>query len=408
VAKIAVLYLPWPGHLNPLCGLARELSRRGHRVAFFHLPEFAGDAQARELEFLPFGMSLQPPLGQRYRALGELEGAQAAACGLGLMRDLAHSTLSWAGPSLEAWKPDLLLVDQMDYGASTLAQILRLPFVTVALTLLKQNEEGVPGFDGQPFQAGVPRPGPLQAFLDELDAVRRSAGLSPFSYETLWSHLAQISQQPPEFEFPRRTLPPWFHFTGPFAARREEKRYPDPDFPWQRLDGRPLVYASLGTSLNRKRALLETIVAATTGLDVQLVLATGLEMENLPEHVVAVPHAPQLEILARADAMITHAGMNSALECLTAGVPMVAMPVAHDQPGVASRIAYTGTGLWLKDDQRTPDHLKDAVTRVLRDDRFRLAAEAMAAAIARADGVSRAAEVVEQVASTGRPVLYGG
>ncbi len=219
--RIGFFYLPWPGHLNPLAGLGQELTRRGHEVAFFQLPDGEADARARGLQFVPFGQSLQPGVGERFYAMGGLEGLAAAVAGLDLIAALADATLRWAEPALRQWRPDLLVVDQMDYAASTLAQVLGIPFVTAAVTLLKQDEEGVPGFDGRPYQAALapPRPPTLLAFLDRLGALRSSHGLGPFRYQTLWSTLAQVSQQPPEFEYPRRELPPWFHFTGPFAAR---------------------------------------------------------------------------------------------------------------------------------------------------------------------------------------------
>src|SRR5689334_13085292 len=64
----------------------------------------------------------------------------------------------------------------------------------------------------------------------------------------VFSPFAQISQQPPEFEFPRRDLPPHFHFAGPFQVSRARAPV---QFPFEALDGRPLVYASLGTLQNR-------------------------------------------------------------------------------------------------------------------------------------------------------------
>src|SRR2546422_7887921 len=67
-------------------------------------------------------------------------------------------------------------------------------------------------------------------------------------------------------------------------------------------------------------------------------------MEELAGEPIVVEFAPQLELLKRAALCITHAGLNTALECLSNGVPMVAIPITNDQPGVAARIEWTGTG----------------------------------------------------------------
>lgn len=59
---------------------------------------------------------------------------------------------------------------------------------------------------------------------------------------------------------------------------------------------------------------------------------------------IVVEFAPQLELLKCAALCITHAGLNTALECLSNGLPMVAIPITNDQPGVAARSEWMGTG----------------------------------------------------------------
>ena len=59
--------------------------------------------------------------------------------------------------------------------------------------------------------------------------------------------LAQITQLPQCLDFPRSSFPSNFYYTGPFANRAAR---PHVDFPWDRLDGRPIIYASLGTTRN--------------------------------------------------------------------------------------------------------------------------------------------------------------
>ena len=57
---------------------------------------------------------------------------------------------------------------------------------------------------------------------------------------------------------------------------------------------------------------------------------------------LVVHFAPQLEILTRAALVITHAGLNTVLESLSEGVPLVALPLGNDQPGVAARLKARG------------------------------------------------------------------
>lgn len=103
----------------------------------------------------------------------------------------------------------------------------------------------------------------------------------PLHYD-YYSQLAQLSQQPPEFEFPRQNLPECFHFTGPY--HNSDTREPVP-FPWEKLNGKPLIYASMGTLQNRLIEVFEKIASACAGLDAQLVISLGgsTTPESLPE-----------------------------------------------------------------------------------------------------------------------------
>src|SRR6476646_3982474 len=91
----------------------------------------------------------------------------------------------------------------------------------------------------------------------------------------------------------------------------------DVDFPWQRLTGEPLIYASMGTLQNGLESVFRAVVeAAARHRNVQLVLSIGgcLDLDQigpLPGNAVVVRHAPQLELLKRASVCITHAGLNT-------------------------------------------------------------------------------------------------
>jgi zeaxanthin glucosyltransferase len=62
-----------------------------------------------------------------------------------------------------------------------------------------------------------------------------------------FSSIAQIAQMPAELDFPRRTLPATFHYTGPWFDDTTENSSRSREFPCERLDGRSILYASVGT-----------------------------------------------------------------------------------------------------------------------------------------------------------------
>jgi MGT family glycosyltransferase len=219
-----------------------------------------------------------------------------------------------------------------------------------------------------------------------------------------FSRLAQISQQPPAFDFPRRELPPHFHYVGPL---RNPSGIEVP-FPWERLDGRPLVYASLGTLQFSKGSVFRAFAAACASLDLQLVLAHcgGLDAQavaSLPGAPVAVHYAPQLQILARARLALTHAGLNTVLDSLSCGVPLVAVPITYEQPAIAARLQYTGTGLSLALRSVTPERLRSAMDAVLGAPSYSANALRVAQSIRSAGGAAKAAGIIEGLLPEWRP-----
>ena len=256
---------------------------------------------------------------------------------------------------------------------------------------------------GNELMASIAKP------ITELIAeYRQQRNLSPLRHPNdVYSQLAQLCQQPAEFEFPRQSLPACFHFTGPYS--NPDSREPT-FFPFDKLTEQPLIYASLGTVQNRLLGTFQTIAEACQGLDAQLVIALGggstpESLPALPGSPLVVQYAPQLELLQRTTLTITHAGMNTTLESLSNGVPMVAIPIANDQPGVAARIAWTGTGEVVPLKHLNVSKLRSAIEQVLTEDSYKKNALRQQEALKRAGGVKKAADIIEQVVSTGKPVL---
>ena len=246
-----------------------------------------------------------------------------------------------------------------------------------------------------------------------INRFRRQWNLARLSHiDQVFSPLAQISQLFPEFDYPRRHLPPCFHYVGSLSSCRPAA--PD-DFPWEKLDGRPIVFASLGTTNDGTNwEVYRRIVEACEDLPAQLVLSFGRvdqdeehrePIRKLARKSLVVNSVPQLAMLQRAAVMITHAGGNSTAECLTHGVPMLALPRNADQPGLAQRIVQCGAGLRGSMFGSTRPELRDLLRRLLSEESFRLRAQAMQRANAAAGGAARAAGIIEEAFATRRPVL---
>src|SRR4029077_16300386 len=214
--------------------------------------------------------------------------------------------------------------------------------------------------------------------LRTINRQRRAWALPPArDVDSLFSRLAQVAQLPAAFDLPGRRTPPYLHHTGPWtdAAGRAPV-----DFPWSRLDpGRPLAYASMGTLQNGVLRTFRMIAEACAGLDLQLVISLGggqvqALLGDLPGDPVVVGYAPQLELVRRSVLTISHGGLNTALESLSSGIPMVVLPVAYDQPGVGARGEGGGGGRAIPIARLTLERLRVAVRAVLHDPAYRMRA----------------------------------
>jgi MGT family glycosyltransferase len=410
------------GHLNTFIPLAKELLNRGHNVTVIASLDAQKKVIANGLGFKPIGEDIFPlgSLKERFTELGKLSGLAALKYTIEIFKESATSVLRDAPEVIKENGIEALLVDQSCSEAGTVAEFLGIPFVTICSAVVLNRDPDIPPFSTT-WEYNPTWKGRLRNKLgyqilnrvvkpryDVLMEYRQKWNLPLDSgVNSLYSPLAQISHQPAELEYPRKTLPKWFHFTGPYhySASREPVA-----FPWEKLTEKPLIYASMGTLQNRLIDVFEKIASACEGLDAQLVItlggsATPESLPKLPGNPLVVSYAPQLELLKKATLVITHAGMNTTLECLTNGVPMVAIPVANDQPGIAARIAWTGVGELVPLKKLSVEKLREAVKQVLTEDSYKKNALRLQEGIKQAGGVSRAADIIEQAVSTGKPVL---
>jgi zeaxanthin glucosyltransferase len=404
---------PVAGHIHPFGALGRELIARGHRVTLLHMEDVRTRANEEGLEFGALGESDHPPgsLGRSLAELGQRKGLGALRFTIEAVRRTTEMICRDAPAVLEARGIDCLLVDQMEPAGGSVADHLRIPFVTICNALALNREPCMPPpFTGWKYTRsawGRARNSAGYAIHDRLMAPvmkvvanwRKRWGLVPLrSADDSFSTLAQISQMTRGFDFPRERLPQCFTYTGPLR-RAGLQRAP---FPWERLDGRPLIYASLGTLQHGKREIFARMAEACAPLDVQLVIAhNGGLSENdvaaLAGRPVAVSFAPQREVLKRAALTLTHAGLNTVLDSLAAAVPLIAMPITYEQPAIAARLKASGAGLSIAPARLSAVNIREGILRILRDSSYRDRAQSAADEICEAGGVERAASVIESI-----------
>jgi len=411
MARLGFLCPPLTGHLNPIGTLGRVLAGRGHTTIAFQIPEARRAIEAQGLEFQAFGEGRTDTgaIAAAVRELGSLTGVRAARFAAHCAAAMAKVVCEFAPEVIRKAQLDFLVVDQNEPAGATIAQYLNIPFATVALLPLNREPKVPPPFVAWPYDnrfgttllnlAAYAAFDRLVAPVNRvLNVYRREWHLRPVGRpdDTL-SDLAQLCQLTKEFDFPRVKKHPALHYLGPF----HDHSRPAVPFPFERLRAKPLVYASFGTLQNGSNQIFQAIAEACADLEVQLVISTGGRPIDPGIHFagrpIVVTYAPQLELLQRASACITHAGFNTVMESLQCGVPMVAIPVTNDQPAVAARVQRAGAGEVISLRKFNAARLRSALERVLTVPDYLDRVRHLQASIARAGGVQRAADIVEEL-----------
>ena len=413
--KIGIVGLPLSGHLNPMTALARKLKARGHEAILFGVPDAEPAARAANLGFVSYGEREFPcgAIEQKWSQVARLQGDEVLRYTLThIQPELVRVGLQYLPQKFLQTGIEALVIDSVYFFISLIPMRMKMPFAHAHYVLNLDFSGSTPlCFRTWPYETAPEALALNQEtlkMLGELLAPVAEAAM-PYAqkagmhinwsdpYATM-SKLLIVSQTPKAFDFPIDTWPAQFRYAGPFCDG--DGREPIA-FPWEKLNGKPLIYASLGTLVNGLENIYSAILNATSGLpDVQLVLSLGrnVDVNNLgpvPSNVIAVQKAPQMELLKRASLCITHAGLNTALESLANGVPMVAIPIGYDQPGVAARIKHHRVGEFVEPSHLTADRLKDSIQLVLSNPGYRDKARYFQKAIAQARGLDTAADAIE-------------
>lgn len=445
MSHIGILCPATMGHLNPMSLLGSELQRRGHQVTLFGIPGVQEKIAWANLNVYEIGADDYPlgSLEPLYAKMGQLSGLDGLK--FAIESSLKATTMMFreATEAVAEADIDLLLIDQVTAAGGTIADYLELPFVTVCNALPLNQEPGIPPYFTHTryhnsWQQKLSNQAAHKIFNTLTRPVwqlvarqRQQWHLSPYrSRNDAYSQLAQICQIPAALDFPREDLPPWFHYVGPMkrspaklsteTALETTEACSIPNthsseiLPAEllALGNKTLIYANLGTLQSRNIDVFHCIAQACLDIDAQLVISLGNPAADpseldFPGSPLVLAFPPHQLLISHAHLVITHAG-STAVNCLSAGVPMVAIPITMDQPGMAARVAHVGAGEVVPLNKLSVLRLKTAITTVLLTTSYRDCATEMAVEIQKSGGVSYAADIVEQVQQTQRPAVKSG
>jgi UDP:flavonoid glycosyltransferase YjiC (YdhE family) len=415
MALVGLFCPPTVGHLNPMTVLGRTLLKRGHSVTLFGIADVEAFVRSCGLDFRVLGASEYPvgSVEKSSKVLGRLRGIQALRFTVNAGSRLAEITCRFASSQVEASGIDLMVVDQNEPAAGSVAERLQVPYLNLVNIPLNFDPDIPPPITGWAYNpcawSRLRNRAAYNMFYwiispitQTINQYRKTWNLPKLrTPEDSFSSAGQICQMTSTFDFPRK-INAGFSYTGPFF---DESRHMN--LTLNGLNGKPLVYASMGTLQNRDVSVYRQIAAACGSLNVQLVISLGGsgqmdELCGLPSDSIIANYVPQLEVLTKAKLVVTHAGLNTVQEALHFGVPMVAIPVTNDQPAVAARLHRSGAGEVIPLVQLTGETLREKIVKVLEEDSFRRAAMKQRESSLKAGGVELAAELIEAVLDGGR------
>lgn len=380
---------PLTGHINPLRGVAAELTTRGHRVAWAgHVPllrELLGEDVELYDCAIPDEVA-RPP--------GLLGPAAFKFLWEEFFAPLADAMAPGVAAAVEAYAPDVLVSDQHAVAGALVAERHGLPHLTSSTTSAELIDP----------LAAMPK---VAAWLDGiLSELRARHGALAARHDPRFAPDGVLAFTTAEFlgadvELPHDRV----HLVGPAIAPRTS----DADFPWEWLnsDKRHTVLVSLGTANDDagERFLREAVTALDTlSARVRGIVADpgGVLPEDLPPNVLALPRVPQLALLdSRLDAVVCHAGHNTVCESLWHGVPLVVAPIRDDQPIVAGLVTGAGAGVRVRFTRVDAARLAKSIDTVLDPAGGHAeAARRIGDTFRAAGGVGTAADVLERAASS--------
>ncbi len=379
--RILFTFVGGIGHYEPLVAIAQAAEARSHEVAFACRPSMTGIVEDDGFSAFATGPDVEDPSSIAPLAAPDAEREDR------VLRDgFAGRTARRRAQDLvalcEDHRPDLVVSDEVDYGAFVAAERLDLVHATVLVLLT----------------GSFARPGLLAGPLNEL---RAEHGLRPDPRLDMLSRHLVLAPFPPSVRDPSFPLPATAHCVRPAALeRRPEDVLP----PWVAgLGHKPTVYVTLGTIFNMESGdLFPRLLAGLRELPINLVATVGRQIDPdvfgaQPPHVHIERFIPQSTLLPLCDLVVSHGGSGSVIGALAHGLPMVLLPMGADQPHNARRCQELGLAEVLDPVQASPAGVRDATAAVLREASYRQRAEQMRAEIAALPDASAAMDLLERL-----------
>jgi len=387
VSRFLFVVPPLVGHTLPTIAVGRELTDRGHQVAW------AGHAQTIG-PLLPPGAKLIPvevhiggqtlvQIQQRFQGLPRV--AAFRFLWTDFLIPLATSMVPGVAAAVDEFRPDVLVVDQQALAGALVARQRGLTWATSATMSSELTDQ----YSTMPS---------LGAWAHQLiTEFQRGFAVSDPVDLRFSDHLV-LAYTTEALVGPLGAFPGHYAFVGPSIGPRTGTSA----FPWDWLDpARQHVLVSLGTVNTAAggrffAASVEAVTPLAERLQAVMVAPPDL-VGAVPDHVLVREFVPQLELLPLLDLVVCHSGDNTVCEALAHGVPLVVAPIRDSQPVIAGQVVDAGAGIRAHFGRVGITELRHAITTVLDDPSYRTAAQRVQTSFAAAGGAAAAADHLEKL-----------
>ncbi|MEU1812543.1 macrolide family glycosyltransferase [Micromonospora aurantiaca (nom. illeg.)] len=383
---IAMVSIPFHGHVNPSLEIISTLVRRGHRVTYANDPAFAEVVRTTGAELKPYTSALPADGGA---------GIDDPIAQLTLFLDDAVAMLPQLRASYADDRPDLFLYDIAGAPARLLGEQWGIPAVQLSSTFV--------AWDGYE-QEMAPAVEAMRADPRGADYYRRFTAWLTAEGSSVTDSMAFQGRPVRSLVLPPEALQPnadrvdrsVYSFVGPVLGDRSEQGS------WVRPErAEKVLLVSLGSAFTRQPEFYRRCVAAFGDLPGwHTVLQIGehvepAELGPVPDSVEVHRWVPQLAVLEQADAFVTHAGMGGSSEGLYCGTPMIAVPQAADQFANAEQLASLGVARVVDSATVTAAELRETLLALTADPTVVARSAELKRQARAAGGADRAADLIE-------------
>ncbi|GIP51192.1 macrolide family glycosyltransferase [Paenibacillus vini] len=368
MARVLFINAGSEGHINPTIGVVQELVSRGEEVIYFCIEAFREriekvGATVRTLDDQKFIKAFIS--GGRDYLLQRING-------LLLTADIVIPSVL---EQTEGEHFDYVIHDSMFGCGRMIAQILKLPAISSGTTFAENREsfdKMLEQFNKQtPVNIAKPIYDQFQSLTDTIMEQYDIEIRSPYEVYCNPAPLTLVYTTR-EFQPDGEAFDPSYKFVGPSIAARSAQT----GFDLPVIQGKELIYISLGTVFNQAKDFYKLCFEAFGDTDYRVVLVIGdkvgvSDLGEVPGNFIVKNYVPQMEVLQRTNLFITHGGMNSAHEGLYFGVPLIVIPQSADQPIVAEQVARLEAGIAFPMPSLTANKLREAANQVLSHSSFK-------------------------------------